>query len=109
MSRGFPSLTAFLGLLAIAGYQNRDKIADMLRGLEKKPGSAQSQGGIGGVLDQLRTSLGGRSEEHTSELQSHGYISHAVFCLKTKTKEDYGRDNHPRCFTGWLEGCRSEE
>jgi uncharacterized protein YidB (DUF937 family) len=59
MSRGFPSLTAFLGLLAIAGYQNRDKIAEMLRGLEKKPGSSQSQGGIGGVLDQLRTSLGG--------------------------------------------------
>src|SRR5213596_4233671 len=25
-----------------------------------------------------------RSEEHTSELQSHGLISYAVFCLKTK-------------------------
>ena len=32
MSRGFPSMTALLGLLAIAGYQNRDKIAEMLRG-----------------------------------------------------------------------------
>ena len=30
MSRGYPSLTALLGLLAIAGYQNRDKIAEML-------------------------------------------------------------------------------
>src|ERR1051326_9591427 len=27
-----------------------------------------------------------RSEEHTSELQSHSFISYAVFCLKTKTK-----------------------
>src|SRR5881275_3032371 len=26
-----------------------------------------------------------RSEEHTSELQSHGTISYAVFCLKKKT------------------------
>src|SRR5213596_3820024 len=26
-----------------------------------------------------------RSEEHTSELQSHGLISYAVFCLKKKT------------------------
>src|SRR5213596_3005998 len=26
--------------------------------------------------------LGGRSEEHTSELQSHGLISYAVLCLK---------------------------
>src|SRR3546814_2982077 len=30
---------------------------------------------------------GGRSEEHTSELQSLMRISYAVFCLKKKTKE----------------------
>src|SRR5881394_1080612 len=29
---------------------------------------------------------GSRSEEHTSELQSHHPISYAVFCLKKKTK-----------------------
>jgi uncharacterized protein YidB (DUF937 family) len=29
MSRGMPSMTALLGLLAIAGYQNRDKLAEM--------------------------------------------------------------------------------
>src|ERR1051326_9302392 len=28
------------------------------------------------------TSLSDRSEEHTSELQSHSFISYAVFCLK---------------------------
>lgn len=32
MAREFPSMTALLGLLAIAGYQNRDRIAEMLRG-----------------------------------------------------------------------------
>lgn len=32
MSRGFPSMTALLGLLAIAGYQNRDKLAEMING-----------------------------------------------------------------------------
>ena len=58
MSRGYPSLTALLGLLAIAGYQNRDKIAELLRGTDKKPGAA-TQGGISGLLDQLRSSLGG--------------------------------------------------
>jgi uncharacterized protein YidB (DUF937 family) len=59
MSRGLPSMTALLGLLAIAGYQNRDKIAEMLRGLgDGKPGAA-GQGGIGGLLGQLRSSLGG--------------------------------------------------
>lgn len=30
---GFPSMTALLGLLAVAGFQNRDKIAEMLNGL----------------------------------------------------------------------------
>jgi uncharacterized protein YidB (DUF937 family) len=59
MSRGFPSMTALLGLLAIAGYQNRDKIAEMLRGTgQNKPG-AEGQGGIGGLLAQL--GLGGAS------------------------------------------------
>jgi uncharacterized protein YidB (DUF937 family) len=49
MSRGFPSMTALLGLLAIAGYQNRDKIAEMLSGLgQKKPGT-EGQGGEMGV------------------------------------------------------------
>src|SRR6056300_1720368 len=30
----------------------------------------------------------GRSEEHTSELQSHSEISYAVFCLKKKKTRD---------------------
>jgi uncharacterized protein YidB (DUF937 family) len=62
MSRGFPSMTALLGLLAVAGYQNRDKITEMLRGAgQNKPG-ANEQGGIGGLLGQLglgRASAGG--------------------------------------------------
>ena len=44
MSRGLPSMTALLGLLAIAGYQNRDKIAEMLGGLgQNKPGADASR------------------------------------------------------------------
>ena len=61
MSRGFPSMTALLGLLAIAGYQNRDKIAEMLRGLGQSTTGAAGQGGIGGLLGQLGSSLGGAS------------------------------------------------
>jgi uncharacterized protein YidB (DUF937 family) len=59
MSRGLPSMTALLGMLAIAGYQNRDKIAEMLGGLgQSKPGGA-GQGSLGGLLGQLGRSLGG--------------------------------------------------
>src|SRR3546814_4363631 len=40
---------------------------------------------------------GGRSEEHTSELQSLMRISYAVFCLNQKTDEYYilPNSNHP--------------
>ena len=74
MSRGLPSMTALLGLLAVAGYQNRDKIAEMLGGLGQSApapagqggagGAGQTgtgQGGLGGVLAQLKNSLGGAS------------------------------------------------
>ena len=58
MSRGFPSMTALLGLLAVAGFQNRDKIAEMLRGTtgSSSPGAlgpGQQQAGLGGLLGNL--------------------------------------------------------
>ena len=59
MSRGFPSMTALLGLLAIAGYQNRDKIAEMLGGLGKSTSGVAGESGLGGLLGQLKSGLGG--------------------------------------------------
>jgi uncharacterized protein YidB (DUF937 family) len=58
MSRGFPSMTALLGLLAIAGYQNRDKLAELLGGKQGASGNAPGQPGLGGLLGQLSNSLG---------------------------------------------------
>jgi len=73
MNSGFPSMTALLGLLAVAGYQNRDKISEWLGGAGQQqspqpagmpqtgaPSGAQS-GGLAGVLENLRGSLGGSS------------------------------------------------
>ena len=63
---GFPSMTALLGLLAIAGYQNRDKIGEMLKNMtggaggNPNAGSASAPalpGGLGGLL--AGTSVGG--------------------------------------------------
>jgi uncharacterized protein YidB (DUF937 family) len=67
MARGFPSMTALLGLLAIAGYQNRDKIAELIRQAQAKygapgpNGSQDAEGGIPGNLGKLLegTSVGG--------------------------------------------------
>jgi len=58
MSRG--PLTALLAVLAVAGYQNRDKIAEALKGIGQRAqsgqtgaGSAPSAGGIGDLLGNL--------------------------------------------------------
>ena len=51
MSRGMPSMTALLGLLALAGYQNRDKIAELLRGADSThPGASSEKGPLDGLL-----------------------------------------------------------
>ncbi|MBR1212991.1 YidB family protein [Bradyrhizobium sp. JYMT SZCCT0180] len=66
MSRGMPSMTALLGLLALAGYQNRDKIAEMLKGAtgNTQPGQQgasdnPSNNPLGGLLGNLSGALGG--------------------------------------------------
>ncbi len=47
-SSGFPSLTALLGLLAVAGYQNRDKIGEWLGGATQADGGANTVPGQAG-------------------------------------------------------------
>ncbi len=65
MNRGMPSMIALLGLLAVAGYQNRDKIAEVLGARKQEPGGVPGQGGqqggLGGVLGNLGGLLGGAS------------------------------------------------
>lgn len=74
MNRGMPSMTALLALLAMAGYQNRDKISDILGNLtqgnansgalpgqdaSRAPGQEDASadhgglGGLGGLLGGL--------------------------------------------------------
>ena len=62
MTNGRPSMTALLAMLALAGYQNRDKISDMLRGATApptQPGAGGQQGSLGGLLGNLSGMLGG--------------------------------------------------
>jgi uncharacterized protein YidB (DUF937 family) len=55
MARGMPSMLALLGLLAVAGYQNRDKISGALDNLKARApqnpdGSPDLLGGLGNLL-----------------------------------------------------------
>src|SRR2546421_6126228 len=98
MSRGFPSMTALLGLLAVAGYQNRDKIAEWLGGVGQQSGigasPARSQsGGLPGVLEQLRHNLAGGTPG--------GILSGGLFGLIALVQSNWHRENpHSRGRTG---------
>jgi uncharacterized protein YidB (DUF937 family) len=89
MSNRMPSLAALLGLVAVAGYQNREKIGEFIKGLQNPnaagtgPGGPASParpeqgtdmmgagygggsilGGLGDLLEQFRTSGQGRKAE----------------------------------------------
>ena len=52
MARGMPSLAALLGLLAVAGYQNRDRIGEFIRGLDDPSSPA------GGMLERVKKGMG---------------------------------------------------
>jgi uncharacterized protein YidB (DUF937 family) len=65
MARGMPSMVALLGLLAVAGYQNRDKLGGLLNGMGDQPNypanPGQPTGGLGDMLNGLGGMLGGAS------------------------------------------------
>lgn len=59
MARGMPSMVALLGLLAVAGYQNRDKLGGLLGGLGNQAGTDGNSNRPGGGLGEMLAGLGG--------------------------------------------------
>ena len=78
MSRGLPSVTALLGLLAVAGYQNRDKIGEWIGGLtggdgQGQPGQpGQQAGGLGGLLGSAGAAAGGGLKDLVDQFRNAG-------------------------------------
>ena len=70
MARGMPSLAALLGLVAVAGYQNREKIGEYIKGLSNDPNSTAGsiidkarKGGLGELVDHFTKSGEGKTAE----------------------------------------------
>jgi uncharacterized protein YidB (DUF937 family) len=79
MSRGNPSMVVLLGLLAVAGYKNRDKIKEMLAGQQgpgagpgARPGLQGLPGGLGGLLGGLGGLLSGGIGELVERFRRSG-------------------------------------
>lgn len=56
---GFPSMTALLGLLAVAGYQNRDKLAEWFGGSQRGRAPQDTPAGPDNVTDGSKSATAG--------------------------------------------------
>src|SRR5262245_26322164 len=98
MSRGMPSMTALLGLLAIAGYQNRDKLAELLKGAGAgSPNAAGTQQPVGGLLGNLAGMLGGAGVGRLL----NGGISELL--------EKFNRTGHGEVAQSWVDAGPNKE
>ncbi len=106
MSRGMPSMVALLGLLAVAGYKNRDKIKEMLGGSNPVPGSAAGSidqpGAQTGVLGKLGGLLSGASvgsvfsgglHDLVDRFKQNGHAETADSWVKTGPNQPIGSDH----------------
>src|SRR3546814_4690867 len=69
--------------LAAAALRGRQHLRHG-RGPAPGPGRGETKAGVGRLPQRAAGPGSGRTEEHTSELQSLMRISYAVFCLKKK-------------------------
>src|SRR3546814_2299197 len=83
------------GALDVAGQDMVDRLALLHGGVERVDRRAgNAEGDVDPLLLQDAHGGFGRSEEHTSELQSLMRISYAVFCLKKKKKNTVRINNN---------------
>ncbi|MGP4753776.1 YidB family protein [Agrobacterium pusense] len=111
-------LKALLGVLAVAGYQNREKIADFLRGLNTqqtsganrdeeasstqtsggdlpgKLGGGRESGGIGSIFDSLTSggTLSGGLSDLLKTFQQNGFGQKAESWIKPGANDDINAD-----------------
>jgi uncharacterized protein YidB (DUF937 family) len=97
VAKAYPSMIALLGLLAVAGYQHRDKIAEMIkrgadnleaRNIRNKSGDTINQDGdktgdFESVLDSIRGALNSSGA---------GWLSNALTELVDRFKQNGRQD-----------------
>src|SRR3546814_1132719 len=91
-----------LGVQLALAIQRRCHGVEFQCCMQAQPGHGVAPfiGAVGGGVDEIQYrqqgAAAGRSEEHTSELQSLMRISYAVFCLKKKKQLDQTTTNARR-------------
>ena len=106
MSQGMPSMTTLLGMLALAGYQNRDKITEMLTGAMKSsanPGAGQT--GLGGLLGSLGGMLGGAGNKGSSQSDAGGLLGNGL----NELLDSFKQNGHGETAQSWVDPGPNKE
>jgi len=93
-----PSLAALLGLVAIAGYQNRDKIGDFIKGLQN-PNAAGT--GPGGPASPARPVQG-------TDMKGSGYAGGSVLGGLGDLVEQFRNAGQARKAESWVSAGQNE-
>ena len=84
----------FFGRLSPLGGSARANVMDRAIQYEMDRQTRSDREAMAHVVKELARMT--RSEEHTSELQSHSFISYAVFCLKKKKDKKKKKKNEKK-------------
>jgi len=106
MSQGMPSMTALLGMVALAGYQNRDKITEMLTGDQTSgPNTAASQSGIGRILGSLGGLLGGAGSTGGSTSGTGNLLNNGL----NELLDNFKQNGHGETAQSWIDPGPNKE
>ena len=98
MSNRMPSLAALLGLVAIAGYQNREKIGEFIKGLQN-PNAAGT--GPGGPASPARPEQG-------TDMKGSGYAGGSVLGGLGELMEQFRTAGQARKAESWVSTGQNE-
>ena len=98
MSNKMPSLAALLGLVAIAGYQNRDKIGEFIKGLQN-PNAAGT--GPGGPASPARPEQG-------TDMMGTGYAGGSILGGLGELVEQFRNAGQARKAESWVSAGQNE-
>jgi uncharacterized protein YidB (DUF937 family) len=98
MSNRMPSLAALLGLVAVAGYQHRDKIGDFIKNLQN-PGAAGT--GPGGPASPARPEQG-------TDMAGSGYAGGSILGGLGDLVEQFRTSGQGRKAESWVSSGQNE-
>jgi uncharacterized protein YidB (DUF937 family) len=98
MASRTPSLAALLGLVAIAGYQNRDKIGEFIKGLQSPNAAGTVPGGPASPA---------RPEQHT-DMAGSGYAGGSIMGGLGELVDRFRNAGQAQKAESWISSGRNE-